>query len=404
MMTPIRIAILGAGIMGTSLALYLARRGREVTLFDREAMPLAGASRWNEGKIHLGYLYGADPSLQTARKVLTGGLRFGPLVEDLTGRPIAPHVTPDDDLYLVHSKSVVDADALAAQFAAVDELVRAHPDAAGYLADASAARSVRLAPREVVAIADPDTIVAGFRTCERSVNTRLVADALADALRAEPRITFRPGVTITAAMPEDLPQGRWRVTGAPAVDESFDLVINALWHGRIAIDRTAGILPEGAWSNRYRLSLFVRTARPLATPSAIISVGPFGDVKNYNGRDFYLSWYPAGLVSETANIDPPAITPDTPEGRARRIAAIRAGLVPLLPWAGDILDAAKTVRVKGGWVFARAQGSLADRRASIHRRDRFGIERRGAYLSIDTGKYSTAPLMAQAIAAEICGT
>ena len=58
-----RVAILGAGIMGASLAILLARRGCAVTVFDREEAPVACASRWNEGKIHLGYLYGADPTL-----------------------------------------------------------------------------------------------------------------------------------------------------------------------------------------------------------------------------------------------------------------------------------------------------------------------------------------------------
>ena len=85
-----------------SLALFLARRGFEVCLFDRETAPLAGASRWNEGKIHLGYLYGADPSLETARRVIPGGLNFGPLISELVGADISPHVTEQDDIYLVH--------------------------------------------------------------------------------------------------------------------------------------------------------------------------------------------------------------------------------------------------------------------------------------------------------------
>ena len=49
-----RIAILGAGIMGGSLALFLARKGADITLFDKTAEPFSAASRWNEGKIHIG--------------------------------------------------------------------------------------------------------------------------------------------------------------------------------------------------------------------------------------------------------------------------------------------------------------------------------------------------------------
>ena len=52
--------------MGSATALFLSRRRVRVTLFDAADQPFAGASRWNEGKIHLGYLYTADPSLDTA--------------------------------------------------------------------------------------------------------------------------------------------------------------------------------------------------------------------------------------------------------------------------------------------------------------------------------------------------
>src|SRR3954469_8577093 len=78
-----RIAVLGAGIMGASLALFLARRGFDVCLFVRESAPLAGASRWNEGKIHLGYVYAADASLKTAPSVIPGGLNLGPISSGL---------------------------------------------------------------------------------------------------------------------------------------------------------------------------------------------------------------------------------------------------------------------------------------------------------------------------------
>jgi len=77
------VAVLGAGIMGSSLALMLARRGSRVTLFEQLAQPFEAASRWNEGKIHLGFLYNADGSMQSAERMLPGGLAFKPLVEEL---------------------------------------------------------------------------------------------------------------------------------------------------------------------------------------------------------------------------------------------------------------------------------------------------------------------------------
>src|SRR5688572_13211108 len=105
-----RVAVLGAGIMGCSTALFLARRGIKVVVFDSEPAPFSGASRWNEGKIHLGYLYSASPSLDTARLMLPGGLAFKRLVEELIGRSIAPITSGEDDTYLVHRESVVGPD------------------------------------------------------------------------------------------------------------------------------------------------------------------------------------------------------------------------------------------------------------------------------------------------------
>src|SRR4051812_35749631 len=97
-----RVAILGGGIMGACVAMLLARRGLEVAVFDRENAPLASASRWNEGKIHLGYLYGADATMRTAQLLVPGGLLFRRLILELVGSDVAPHTTSHDDIYLIH--------------------------------------------------------------------------------------------------------------------------------------------------------------------------------------------------------------------------------------------------------------------------------------------------------------
>jgi glycine/D-amino acid oxidase-like deaminating enzyme len=108
------VAVLGAGIMGCSAALSPRTAGRRVTLLDAAPQPCAGASRWNEGKIHLGYLYAADPSLATRACVLDGGVAFKPLIERLIGHIGRRRDLTVDDVYLVHRRSVVDADAVAA--------------------------------------------------------------------------------------------------------------------------------------------------------------------------------------------------------------------------------------------------------------------------------------------------
>jgi FAD dependent oxidoreductase len=386
--------------MGSCLSLFLARRGIQVTLFDQERAPMSGASRWNEGKIHLGYLYSGDPSLRTARRVLPGGLEFSRLVSDLLGESLARETTTEDDLYLVHRESVVGVDSVHRYLRAVDDLVREHPRSRGYLCDVSRAASRPLSRAELRSIADTPDIVAGFRVPERSIRTGWIADRLCDALSSEPRVSLRMGLRLTSATPLGAVDGPWRVRG-PRLDETFDVVFNVLWHGRMEIDRTAGLPPEGEWSNRYRVSLFVRTSRLLDVPSAVAVVGPFGDVKNYNGRDFYMSWYPAGLLVDSTAVAPAPPRPLSRKAKLALVERVGAGLKTIMAGGDEILANAEDIAVEGGFVFAAGQGSLADPRATLHRRDLFGVRRYGCYFSVDTGKYSTAPWLADALANEL---
>ncbi len=394
-----RIAVLGAGIMGSSLALYLARRGAAVTLFDKADRPFAEASRWNEGKIHLGYLYNADPSLRTARHLIPGGLLFRPLVEELIGCGLAEVTTRQDDLYLCHRDSVVPPAAMESYLQAVTELLRDHPDAGHYLTDASRAEIRRLTAAELSQISGADSILAGFRVPERSVETTWVADRFVDALAAEPRIEQMMRTRITAvSSAEGGNAGPWRIDTSAGRFAGYDTVVNALWEGRMAVDRTLGIEPAGEWSSRYRLSLFLRATEPLSLPCAIIATGPFGDVKNYNGRDFYLSWYPAGLRADTSAVQPPDKTElDLPQPEAFA-AEVFDHLQVFLPWVAELRARIEGLRVEGGWVFAAGRGALSSAASSLHRRSDYGVLRQGSYLSIDTGKYSTAPWLAREVA------
>jgi len=394
--------VLGAGIMGSSTALHLARLGVHVTLFDREHAPFRGASRWNEGKIHLGFLYAADPTLDTARAVLPGGLEFRDQVAQLTGVSLGPVTTPVDDLYLVHRDSVTTRIATLRYFEAVAKLVREHPGAGSYLTDVSRPRVEPLPRTEVEALSGPSVVVAGYHVPERSVDTNVVADAFVAALEAEDRVEFAMGEPVTGVSPDSGDHaGSWLVRTGSERHGPFDAVVNALSQGRPSIDRSAGHRPDVAEQHRYRVSLFVRTARRVDSPSAVLAFGPFGDVKSYGGRDFYLSWYPAGLLARGESVDPPPAPMLVDDERERIATTVWAELEAALPWVGEIKRAAMQVRVEGGWVYSQGRGALDDPGAGVHRRDRLGISRLGSYFSVDTGKYSVAPALAQRLARAI---
>ena len=391
--------MLGAGIMGSATALHLARLGVPVTLFDVADAPFTGASRWNEGKIHLGFLYAADPTLETARAVLPGGLEFKHQVESLTAARLDPITTPIDDVYVIHRDSVVAPDAAARYFAAVVELVRAHPRADRYLADASHSTVERLSPAELAQIADASIVLGGFRVPERSVDTNHVANAFVAALEGEPLVELRLRCLVTGVTGKR----PWFVETERGRDGPFDAVVNALWQDRPRVDRTVGLTPDTAPHHRYRVSLFVRTASAVTTPSAVIAAGAFGDVKSYSDHDFYLSWYSTGLLARADGIDPPPL-PGLGDGEKQRITTeVFDALGNILPWVRDIAAAAGEVRVEGGWVYSQGGGSLSDPVAAVHRRSRLGIAQLGSYFSVDTGKYSVAPTLAERLARRIAG-
>jgi glycine/D-amino acid oxidase-like deaminating enzyme len=395
----LRVGILGAGIMGCSLALLLARGGARVTLIDAAPGPFAQASRWNEGKIHLGFLYAGDPSLSTARKLLPGGLAFRSIVEMLVGRPIDDAISPTGDVFLTHRNSVVSAEAMGAYFNRVARMVREHPEAHRYLADLEDVQVEALTPAQLANFTPSAQIVAGFHVPERSVQTRMLADWFVEAVAAEPSIAGLFNCRVAGVVQSG---ERWRVRATPDIAESFDLIVNALWEGRTAVDRSAGIVDAETRSYRYRVALFARAAKPCSMPSTVIAIGPFGDIKNYNGRDLYLSWYPAGLVADLADIDGLAMPARDAAADRAVIARTVAALAQFFPEVPAALDGAD-IRVRGGWVVAAGGGSLADAGSALHRRDRFGVSRSGTYISVDTGKYASAPWLARRIASEILG-
>jgi glycine/D-amino acid oxidase-like deaminating enzyme len=396
------IAILGGGIMGACAALYLARQGRRVVVFEEAPAPLSAASRWNEGKIHLGFLYAADPSLETARKLIPGGLLFQAQIEDLLSGSIEAITTDHDDAYLVHRNSVVVANATEAYFHAVARLLSGHPDAHSYFGGAALRPPARMSDQELRALCQSEDIIAGFRAPERSVDTRLLADRLTAALSAASGIEVLTGTTVTGV--SEIAGGRgWTVNTGANRHGPFTHVINATWQGLPELDASAGLPGDADYSHRFRASLFVETARPVTATSLVVATGPFGDIKAYPDGRFYLSWYQHGLMAEGHARKPPP-TPILGAATQSRIAAAKfEQLGRMFPFVREIEAAAAETIAGGGWVFALGQGQLHDPTATLHKRDRIGIAQRNGYISVNTGKYSIAPWLAQRVAGIVAG-
>ena len=392
-------AVLGGGIMGSCIALELARRGIRSVVFEEQADIFNAASRWNEGKIHLGYLYSADRDLATAKSLIPAGLAFKPIVEDLLGQPITVAATDVDDVYLCHKDSVVGLEAMDTYFGKVSELVREHRNRHNYFTGLASARAVRLSASQLDQLTPSKSIIGGFRLPERSVSTNWIAGKFVAAVRSNGLISTHCGVRVSGVASKDggSAMDPWFIETTEGREGPFDTVFNALWQGKLAIDAVVGLPLPAEWTHRYRLSAFLRTSERVSIPNAVIATGPFGDIKNYDGHDLYMSWYPSGLRHNSNAVVPPAEPHLTADENRSVLDSIAAGLREYFPAAGEILRSAEQIQLRGGWVYAASRGLLSDPKATIHTRSNFGVARQGTYFSIDTGKYSVAPWLARKI-------
>ena len=101
-----RVAVIGGGLQGCGVALELANRGCHVDIFERSPRLMQGASRHCEGKIHLGYVYAADESLQTARLMAAAAAAFMPAIRRWIGQSADQLATSTPFRYAVHRDSV----------------------------------------------------------------------------------------------------------------------------------------------------------------------------------------------------------------------------------------------------------------------------------------------------------
>lgn len=406
--------MLGAGFQGVCVALELARRGCLVDLYDAAERSITRAGLVNEGKIHLGFVYANDTSRRTADLMIEGALAFGDLIARWCGGDALKDALSSPFLYGVHRDTMVDAVEVERHFAHVAERVRGRR----YLGSVLDTPFRRLSPRERAAAFGDGAVTDAFWTGERSVHVGRLAERLRAALEAEPRIAVLPGSRILAAEADgDGIALSIRTSGDGAQEgtgsvrrERYPQVVNCLWEDRRRIDRSIGrsigLPPEAPCLYRFKIGVTLDLARPLPDlPSATLMLGPFGDSVSFGGTSLFLSWYPACMIGSSRELAPPdweaALDDDTRERVAAATLDALGGLLPAL-CALDPRDIRRR-RVAGGVIVAQGDTDIDDPDSGLHRRFEIGVRSQGGYHTVETGKYTTAPLFAMQAADRVTG-
>lgn len=387
------------------MALSLAERGIEVTLFDRNEQLLSRTAVANEGKVHLGYMYANDPSHSTARLMMQGALAFAPFFSRHLGIAKEAMTVSRPAVYVVHRDSQRTPEQVLHYFAAAHALIG---ESSGGRSDAYFGRDLKddlrmWSSAEREAQFDPQVALAAFDTPEVAIDPVALAEAVRNRIDADRWIEIRLRHEVISV--ED-GNGLEVVLHAPGgtVREPFDHVVNALWDGRFAINEKRGLRPDRAWLHRLKYGVSFRLPEgAVPPPSATFVSGPFGEVVSYDDGLTYLTWYPVCLQGISKDITPPEwpTYPADPlrshllEGTLNAMAQFVPSLRGLNPSELD------DVAVKGGVIVAWGQTDIYDPASELHRRFEIGVTSTGRFHSIDPGKLTMAPYFADVCAGRI---
>jgi glycine/D-amino acid oxidase-like deaminating enzyme len=398
-----RVAILGGGFLGVCTALECVRRGLVVDLYERADALITQAGLVNEGKVHLGFVYANDLSMRTAARLIRSAVSFQPLLGrwlDLNATPLA--LSPPFD-YVVPHESALSPAQVEQYFTSVARLVEEHERAMGapYLGHASSPVFKALPQRVREAGYDARRVQAAYSTIERAVDAEDLAARLRAAI-AGSATGVRCGCPVREV--KRRPDGGFLVeysVGAERRSESYDVVVNTAWAGRLAIDETMGLLPRRPWLYRFKFGVTLRIPWQSPRPPTMTMVhGPFGDIVEFPGGRTYLSWYPAGMVGTSGATVPPQW--DAEIGAARRADIITRSIEALADVCPSLRDLPAAVRasssLRGGVIFAWGATDISDAGSELHQRFDIGITTSGLYYSVDPGKYTTVPMYA----VEVC--
>lgn len=400
------VAILGGGLQGCCTALALAEQRANVVLFEQSNSLLSRTAVANEGKIHLGYMYAADPTLETARTMIEGALAFAPFFERYLGIPIGQMKNSARTNYVVHRNSQHNSDEVSAYLKEVHRLVSevSNGRELAYFGLDLAVPLRCWSPEERYATFDSEVALQVFETPEVAIKPEELACELRSCVSNHPRIEVRLGNRVLRA---DRESGRIRVSiESPEGRRIYDFqhVVNALWDGRLVVDETMGLKPHRPWLHRLKYGIsFTLPFGVEVPPSVTVVSGPFGEVVTFPDKQLYLTWYPECLQGISAELSPPNWPTYAPEPKRsvilrRTISAISEFLLSVKPLNDTTLSDA---RVKGGTIVAWGETDIYDPKSELHRRCDIGITSDRRYHSIDPGKLTMIPYFAEKCAYRI---
>lgn len=401
-----RVAVLGGGIQGCTMALLFQKHGYEVTIFDKSTDILNRASSNQEGKIHLGFVYSGDKTLKTGIRMMESALRFSSYLEYLVGEDIDWAKWKSSKFhYMVPYDSMLSPKELEAFFgklqAVYHQMLEDDPTIS-YLGERPQ-QLYRPIPLDKNLV-NESFFEAAFETQEYAISHTEFKLTIKRALASKRSIRTLLNTLVLETRREI---GNFSAHGRNAtfqivtnlgVHGGFDKVVNCLWEGRQAIDQQMGV---PAWSgNNVRLKFGIKTQHieKLADmPSMTIVNGPFGDFVNYpRDEKMYFSWYPTSMHGMVVDNKIPAELHNIADGKipsdlaAYQIESHQRSFGALLLPQEPAFQF-KCPELVGGFILGNGNSDIQNPDSLLHTRCDEPIFHEDGYFSISTQKFTSAP-------------
>lgn len=392
---------MGAGIQGICCALALSRLNVNITLVDKTEEPLLRSGLRNEGKIHLGFVYANDESFRTASLMLKSAMHFAPLIESFVDHEIDWQPLRSRTFnYLILKETLLDPEKILAHY---NQLQLEYQKQAGSGLHYMGSRASDLWKDENLHVdaLNKNKVHRCVPTEEVALNLSAFRELLLNEVAKRDNIKFLGHHEIKEI--SKLSYG-YKVTGSNGVTEKWNMdcgvLVNCLWENRLFFDQQLGIQPSRNWVYRLKHRILGKAPSSIAsTGSFTFVLGAFGDVVNYDNQLTYLSWYPACMSGWSSDLTTPETWENACNGKMQ-LEENRHWVEKALEELDSFFPGMKQFDVQyidGGIIFSWGKTDIVDMQSELHQRFNIGVNQQEGYFSIDTGKFTSAPLFASSL-------
>ena len=395
--------IIGAGLTGCGIALELAKKGNSVTLIEQDSLPMNRASLRNEGKIHLGLIYAADPKGLTGKIQLKGALNFYSILQSWLGEEIKKIEVSTPFTYLVANDSLISPRELEFHYQNLEleyqKLIDQNPKL-NYLGIKPRWLARQIPLDQIRNNFNLSKFQAAFATNERAINTDDLAKVIRNHVISNNKINLIPYAKVIDLFDY---KSHFKVVAelngsSTYIEIEAVMIFNAAWDQRLSLDKFVGLENPKNWLHRLKYRVVTDLPQTyIKFPSATIVLGAYGDVV-MRQNSAYLSWYPTGMLGWSNDLAPPVEWNRACNNYLTDAQSLEVGreiIRQTLDWypSLSLLDS-QTFKVDAGVIFAYGESDVDQIKSELHDRSKVGIRRKNNFFSVDPGKLTTAPIFA----------